>query len=246
MNLLQLSHVSDQVNMALHCRVCEMEVIMGCYLGMLERRGRLVHADRVSMLESFVRIVGQFRDDPSEEYDMRTHESEEWQYESADVVLRRLMQLSFCVSGNVNQSYSLVNISLPQWSSENVSSVVRTILSWCQSRGVRSLHSIPDDLVAERSDNVVSMNDLWERVSRAQTNGYRESVFERMVFNIDGDRAAVQKLEVNIISKTLIYLFILDFAVERLRTILLCLVGQSTYILVEVFRLFYVVKGSTN
>ena len=80
------------------------------------------------------------------------------------------MQLSFCVSSSVNQSYNFVSFSLPQLSSENMSSMIRTILSWCQSRDVRSLHSVPNGLVAERSDAVrraiglgaVSMDDLWE------------------------------------------------------------------------------------
>ena len=187
----------------MHCRVFETEE--GCYLEMLERRGRLVHSDRISMLESFVRFLGQFRDDHSKD-DVRTHESELWQYGSADVVLRCLMQSSFCVGGSVSQRSTLVNISAPQLSSENMSSVVLTILSWCQSRGVRSPHSIPDNLVSERSDAVgraidpdaVSLEDLWDEVGRESTNGYRESVFERMGPLSMEIEKAVQKLEVNI------------------------------------------------
>ena len=60
LNLLQLPQVLDQVNMALACwgpdvllhsRIVEMEELMDCYLEMLESRGRLVQADRMSMLD---------------------------------------------------------------------------------------------------------------------------------------------------------------------------------------------------
>ena len=87
LNLLRLTQVSDQVNMALafwgpdvlmRTRVSQMEEIMGCYLESLEQRGRVVHVDRLSMLQSFVRFVGYFRDDHEEDYDLRTHESELW------------------------------------------------------------------------------------------------------------------------------------------------------------------------
>ena len=170
---------------------------MGCYLEILERKRRVVHADRPAMLESFVRLVGQFRDDHAEDYELKTHEMEQSQYGSKDVVLQRLIQLSFCVSGSVNQSHKFVNFSLPQLSSENMSSVIRTILSWCLSRCVRILHSTPGGLVAESSDVVgraielgaVRMDDLWEEVDRASTDGYRESVCERMGLNLDGNRA---------------------------------------------------------
>ena len=61
---------------------------------------------------------------------------------------------------------------------------------------MRSPHSIPDGLVSERSDAVgraidpgaVSLEDLWDEVGRESTNGYRESVFERMGFTVNGDR----------------------------------------------------------
>ena len=159
MNLLRLPPVSDRTNMALacwgpdmlmHANISEMEEIMGCYLETLERRGRLVATDKTPMLESFVRFNRQFRDD----HHLETHESELWQYGSEDVVLCRLMQISFCVSGSFNRVYNFVDFSLPQLSSENMSSMIRTILSWCQSRGVRSLQSIPDGLVAESIDAV--------------------------------------------------------------------------------------------
>ena len=76
--------------------------------------------------------------------------------------------------------------------------MIRTILSWCQSRGVRSLQSIPDGLVAESIDAVgralelggVSMDDLWNEVGRLLTDDYRQSVYERMGLNPDGSRAA--------------------------------------------------------
>ena len=207
LNLLHLPQVSDHVNLALACwgpgvllhtRVSEIEEIMGCYMETLERRGRIGSADRTSMLESFVRFVRQFRDDHGESYDERTHESELWEYGSRDIVLRRLMQVSFCVSGSVNQSYSFVEFSLPHLSSENVSSIMRAILSWCQSRGVRSLHRIPDGLVAESIDAVgraielgsVTMDELWDEVGRTSVEEYRESVYERMGLTLDGDRVA--------------------------------------------------------
>ena len=207
MNLLQLPQVSDRTNMALacwgpdmlmHANISEMEEIMGCFLETLERRGRLVATDRIPVLESFVRFIRQFRDDHGEGYDLQTHESELWQYGSKDAVLCRLMQISFCVSGSFNRVYNCVDFSLPQLSSENVSSMIRTILSWCQSRGVRSLHSIPNGLVAECIDAVVraielggvSMDDLWDEVGMLSTDDYRESVYERMGLNPDGSRAA--------------------------------------------------------
>ena len=81
--------------MLMHARVSEMEEIMDCYLEMLERRGPLFATDKTPMPEFFLRFIGQFRDDHGEDYDLRTHESEQWQYGSRDVVLRRLMQMSF-------------------------------------------------------------------------------------------------------------------------------------------------------
>ena len=207
MNLLRLPQVSDQTNMALacwgpdmlmHASISEMEEIMGCYLKTLERRGRLVATDRKPMLESFVRFIRQFRDDHGEGYDLQTHESKLWQYGSTDGVLRRLMQISFCVSGSFNRGYNFVDFSLPQLSSENMSSMIRTILSWCQSRGVRSLQSIPDGLVAESIDAVgraielggVNIDDLWDEVGGSSADGYRESVYERMGLNLDRSRVA--------------------------------------------------------
>ena len=66
-----------------------------------------------------------------------------------------------------------------------MSSMIRTILSWCQSRGVRSLQSIPDGLVAESIDAAgraielggVSMDNLWDEVGRSPTDDYRESAY---------------------------------------------------------------------
>ena len=83
-------------------------------------------------------------------------------------------------------------------SSEDLCSVLRTILSWCQSQGVRNLQSIPDVLVSDSSDAIgrvkelasVSMDDLWDEVGRSTTDGYRESVFERMGLTVNGDRVA--------------------------------------------------------
>ena len=206
MNLLKLSPLSDHVNMALACwspgmllhgQVGEMEKLMGCFLEMLERSGRVKYAARTSMVEFFVWFIRRFRDEHADDYDRSTHESELWQYGSSDVVLRRLMRLCFCVSGSVNQSHSFVNMSLPEVSSENLCSMLRTILSWCQSQGVRSLHSIPDALVSDSSAvgrvvelAAVSMDDLWDEVGRSTTDGYRESVSERMGLTVDGDRVA--------------------------------------------------------
>ena len=165
---------------------------------MLERSGRVNYAARIPTLESFVQFIRRFRDEHADDYDRSTHEIELWQYGSTNVVLCRLMKLCFCVSGSVNQSHSFVSMSLIKVSSENLCSVLRTILSWCQSRGVRSLHSIPDALVSESSDAVgrvaelaaVSMDDLGDEVGRSATDGYRESVFERMGLTVDGDRVS--------------------------------------------------------
>ena len=207
MNLLKLSPISDHVNLALACwspdlllhgQVGEMEELMGCFLEMLERNGRVNYPARTSMLESFAQFIRRFRDDQADDYDRSNHESDLWQYGSTDVVLRRLMKLCFCVSGSVNQSHSFVNMSLPEVSSEDLCSVLRTILSWCQSQGVRNLQSVPDVLVSDSSDATgrvielasISMDDLWDEVGRSSTDGYRESVFERMGLTVNGDRVA--------------------------------------------------------
>ena len=207
MNLLKLSPLSDHVNLALVCwspdlllhgQVGEMEELMGCFLEMFERNERVNYAARTSMLESFEQFIRRFRDDHADDYDRSNHESDLWQYGSTDVVLRRLMKLCFCVSGSVNQSHSFVNMSLPEVSSEDLCNVLRTILSWCQSQGVRNLQSIPDILVSDSSDAIgrvielasVSMDDLWDEVGRSTTDGYRESVFERMGLTLNGDRVA--------------------------------------------------------
>ena len=79
-----------------------------------------------------------------------------------------------------------------------MSSRIGTILSWCQSRGVRSLHSIPDGLVAESFDaggraielGVLSTDDFNDEVGRSSTDDYRESVYERMGLAFDGSRVA--------------------------------------------------------
>ena len=120
MNLFKLSPLSDHVNMPLACwspdlllygLVGEMEELMGCFLEMLERNGRVNYAARTSMLESFVQFIRRFRDDHADDYDRSNHESDLWQFGSTDVVLRRLTNLCFCVSGSVNQSHSIVNMS---------------------------------------------------------------------------------------------------------------------------------------
>ena len=204
MNLLKLSPLSDHVNRALACwspdmllhgQVGEMEELMGCFLVMLERSGRVNYAARTAMLKTFVRFIRRFRDEHADDYDRSTHESDLWQYGSADVDLCRLMRLCFCVSGSVNRSHSFVNMSLPSVSSEDLCSMLRTILSWCQSQGVRGLQSIPDALVSDSSDAIgrvvelaaVNMDDLWNEVGRSATDEYRESVFERMGLTVSGD-----------------------------------------------------------
>ena len=63
------------------------------------------------------------------------------------------------------------------------------ILSWCKSRRVRSVQSIPEDLVADSIDaagraidsQAERMDDLWDGVGKVATEGYRESAMERMV-----------------------------------------------------------------
>ena len=120
----------------------------------LESNGQVSNEDKASMLESYVQFTGQFGDDHAEEYNLGAHESKLWQYGSTNLSLRRLMQLSFCVCGNVNQVHQFAYPSLPILSSDEQSSMLCTILSWCKSRGMRSVQSIPDDLVAEKSDAV--------------------------------------------------------------------------------------------
>ena len=96
--------LSDHVNMAvacwspdmlLHGQVGGMEELMGCFLEMLERSGRVNYAARTSMSESFVQFIRRFRDEHADDYDRSTHGSELWQYGSADVVLCRLMESVF-------------------------------------------------------------------------------------------------------------------------------------------------------
>ena len=62
--------------------------------------------EKTAMMESYLRFVGQFRDDHSEEYDLDTHESELWQYGATTVSLRRLMHFSFCLCGGVTQHWN--------------------------------------------------------------------------------------------------------------------------------------------
>ena len=206
LNLLQMPQVFDQNNMALSCwspnvlmygRVSELEETMGYLVEALERSRRVLDAEKTSIMESFVRFVGQIRDDHSEGYDLDEHESVLWRYGATDLNLRRLMQLCFCMSGGVTQSWDLVNISLPSLPAEPLSSIFRTVRSWCISRGVRSVHSIPDELVAECFDAVgrtnelrdVTLEQLWEEVGRLSADGYRDSVMERLGFTIEGERA---------------------------------------------------------
>ena len=84
MNLLKLSPLSDHVNMALGCwspdmlfhgQVGETEELMGCYLEVLERIGRVNSAARMAKLESFAQLR-RFRDEHADDYDRSTHESE--------------------------------------------------------------------------------------------------------------------------------------------------------------------------
>ena len=157
-NLLRMPQVSDQVNMALSCwcpdvlmrgRVNEMQETIGYFLEALERNGVIAEEEKTLMVESYVRFVRQFRDDHNDDYASDFHVNELLQYGASDVTLRRMMQLSLCLSGSVNQSVNIVRISLPVLSSELLLSIFRTIRSWCVARGVRSLHSIPDALVME-------------------------------------------------------------------------------------------------
>ena len=148
------------------------------------------------MSESYVWFVRQFRDDHTNDCASDFHESELLQYGASDVTLRRMMQLSLCLSGSVNQSINMVRISLPVLSSEPLRSIFRTIRSWCVAWGVRSLHSISDGLVMESSEAVgriedlrsVTLESLWEEVGRESPEGYRDAVLERLGFNAEGGR----------------------------------------------------------
>ena len=178
-----MPQVSDQVNMALSCwcpdvlmrgRVNEMQETVGYFLEALERNGVIAEEEKTPMAESYVRFIRQFRDDHNDDYALDFHVNELLQYGASDVPLRRMMQLSFCLSGSVSQSVNMVRISLPVLSSELLLSIFRTIRSWCVARGVRSLHSIPDGLVMECSEAVgriedlrsVTLESLWEEVGR--------------------------------------------------------------------------------
>ena len=90
-----------------------MEETVIYYLEMLESRGQVSHEDRASMLESYVQFIGKFRDNHSEDDDLGAHESELWQYGTANLSLQRLMQWSFCVSGSVNQTVQFAYPSVP-------------------------------------------------------------------------------------------------------------------------------------
>ena len=169
MNLLRMPQVSDQVNMALSCwcpdvlmreSVSEMQETIGYFLEALERNGVIAEEERTRMSESYVRFVRQFRDDHTDDYASDFHENELLQYGSSDVTLRRMLQLSLCLSGSVNQSINMVSISLAVLPSEPLLSIFRTIRSWCVARCVRSLHSIPDGLVMESSEAVGRIEDL--------------------------------------------------------------------------------------
>ena len=96
------------------------------------------------------------------------------------------MQLCLCVSGSVIQSCNFVNFSLPQLLSENVSSVERTLWSRIKTCGVRSLHSKSDNLVAESIDAIGRPDELGAVNTCELWDGYRESVLERIGFNVGG------------------------------------------------------------
>ena len=204
-NLLRMPQVADQVNMALSCwcpdvlvrgSVSEMQETIGYFLEALERNGVVAEEERTRMSESYVKFVRHFRDDPTDEYASDFHENELLQYGANDVTLRRMMQLSLCLSGSVNQKINMVSISLPILPSEPLLSIFLTIRSWCVARGVRSLHSIPDGLVMESSEAVgriedlrsVTLESLWGEVGRESPEGYRDAVLERLGFNAEGGR----------------------------------------------------------
>ena len=111
--MLPMPQVADQINMALACwspdvlmheRVSEMQETIGYFLEALVRNGLVSEVERTAMSESYVQFFGQFRDDHSDEYALETHDRELLQYGARNANLRRLMQLSFCLSGGVNQN----------------------------------------------------------------------------------------------------------------------------------------------
>ena len=198
-----MPRVADQVNMALSCWcpgvlmcgiVNEMQETIGYFLEALERNGVIAKEERTAMSESYVQFVRQFRDDHTGEYASDVHGNELLQNGANDVNLRRMMQLSLCLSGSVNQIVQTVSISLPTLPSEPLMSIFRTILSWCVARGVRSLQSIPDGLVMESSEVVgriedlrsVTTESLWGEVGRESPEGYRDAVLERLGSNAEG------------------------------------------------------------
>ena len=206
MNLLRMPQISDQVNMALACwcpgvlmrgSVNEMQETIGYFLEALEGNGVLAEEERIAMSESYVRFVRQFRDDHTSEYASDVHDRELLQYGTNDANLRRMMQLSLCLSGSVIQSVQMVNICLPTLSSESQRSIFLTILSWCEARNVRGLQSIPDGLVMESSEVIgraedlrnVTIGSLWDEIGRESPDGYRGAVLERLGFTSDGGRA---------------------------------------------------------
>ena len=204
-NLLRMPQVADQVNMALSCwcpdvlmrgSVSEMQETIGYFLEALERNGVVAEEERTRMSESYVQFVRHFRDDHTDEYVSDFHENELLQYGANDVTLRRMMQLSLCLRGSVNQNINMVSMSFPVLPSEPLLSIFRKIRSWCVARGVRSLHSIPVGLVMESSEAVgriedlrsVTLESLWGEVGRESPEGSRDAVLERLGFNAEGGR----------------------------------------------------------
>ena len=200
-----MPQVADQINMALACwspdvlmheRVSEMQETIGYFLEALVRNGLVSEVERTAMSESYVQFFGQFGDDHSDEYALETHDRELLQYGARNANLRRLMQLSFCLSGNVNQNAQLVSMDLPRLPSEPLMSMLRTVLSLCFARGVRSLQSMADKPVMESGEAVgrandlqtVTMESLWDEVEREAPEGYRDAVLERLGFAAEGGR----------------------------------------------------------
>ena len=74
--------------------------------------------------------------------------------------------------------------------------MLRTVLSLCIARGVRSLQSMPDVPVMESGEAVgrandlqtVTMESLWDEVEREAPEGYRDAVLERLGFAAEGGR----------------------------------------------------------
>ena len=141
-NMLRMPQISDQVNMALACwcpdvlmrgNVNEMQETIGYFLEALEGHGVIAEEERIAMSESYVRFVRQFRDDHTSAYASDVHDRELLQYGTNGNNLRRMMQLSLCLSGSVLQSVQMVNICLPTLSSESLRSIFLTILSWCEA-----------------------------------------------------------------------------------------------------------------